>query len=65
MAGTGKSGASDNGLTEFQFYQPDNRTKWENFQKAIYDKSTNQILGRTPKSWGKIAIAGYVLFMRT
>lgn len=44
---------ADNGVVEFQFYKPDNRTKWEAFQKAIYDKSSNQFLGRTPKSWGK------------
>lgn len=44
---------SDNGVAEFQFYAPENRTKWESFKKAIYDKSSNQILGRTPKNWGK------------
>ncbi|XP_056642443.1 sodium/potassium-transporting ATPase subunit beta-1-like [Diorhabda sublineata] len=46
----------DNGVVEFQFYQPENRTKWEAFRKAIYDKSTNQFLGRTPKSWGQLLI---------
>lgn len=44
---------SDNGVAEFQYYRPENRTKWQSFQKAIYDKSTNQIFGRTPKNWGK------------
>lgn len=40
-------------ILEFQFYQRDTRTKWEIFQKGIYDKSTNKILGRTPFNWGK------------
>lgn len=43
----------DNGVAEFQFYAPENRTKWQSIQKAIYDKSSNQIFGRTPKNWGK------------
>lgn len=50
----------DNGVAEFQFYTPENRTKWESFKKAIYDKSSNQILGRTPKNWGKPEV--YLLF---
>ncbi|CAG9835139.1 unnamed protein product [Diabrotica balteata] len=52
MAVAGKDG--DNGAVEFQFYQPDNRTKWETFRQAIYDKSSNQFLGRTPKNWGQL-----------
>lgn len=51
MAFSQKDG--DNGVAEFQFYCPENRTTWQSFKKAIYDKSSNQILGRTPKNWGK------------
>lgn len=53
----------DNGVAEFQFYTPENRTKWQSFQKAIYDKSTNQILGRTPKNWGKLKCA--IIYTKT
>nr|CAI5818555.1 unnamed protein product [Callosobruchus analis] len=42
----------DNG-GEFQFYTPEQLTRWEKFRRAIYDPNTNQILGRTPKSWGE------------
>lgn len=43
----------ENEVEEFQFYQRDTRTKWEIFQKALYDKSTNKILGRSALNWGK------------
>ncbi|KAJ8920629.1 hypothetical protein NQ315_004768 [Exocentrus adspersus] len=58
MAITGKE--NDNGVTEFQFYRPENRTKWQNFQRAIYDPQSKQCLGRTPKNWGAALILGGV-----
>ncbi|CAG9823487.1 unnamed protein product [Phaedon cochleariae] len=59
MAIAGKE--SDNGVVEFQFYRHENRTKWQNFKNALYDKSTNQILGRTPKNWGQLLLF-YAIF---
>lgn len=44
---------NDNGVVEFQFRQRNERTKWQSFQRAIYDPSTGQFCGRTSKSWGK------------
>lgn len=59
MAIAGKE--NDNGVIEFQFHRPENRTKWESFQKALYDPASNQILGRTPKNWGQLLLF-YTIF---
>nr|XP_023013731.1 sodium/potassium-transporting ATPase subunit beta-1-like [Leptinotarsa decemlineata] len=59
MAFDGKE--SDNGVVEFQFYRPENRSKWENIQKAIYDKPSGQCFGRTPKNWGQL-LGFYMIF---
>ncbi|CAH0557282.1 unnamed protein product [Brassicogethes aeneus] len=45
---------NDNGVVGFQFHQRDDSTKWQKFQRALYDPSTKQVLGRTPKSWGQL-----------
>lgn len=47
---------NDNGVVEFQFRQRNERTKWQSFQRAIYDPSTGQFCGRTSKSWGQLLI---------
>nr|CAI5818551.1 unnamed protein product [Callosobruchus analis] len=52
----------DNG-GEFQFYTPEQLTRWEKFRRAIYDPNTNQILGRTPKSWGQLFIFYSIFYM--
>lgn len=52
---------NDNGVVEFQFHRPENRTKWENFQRAIYDPQSKQCLGRTPKNWGQLLLF-YTIF---
>lgn len=46
---------NENSVNEgFQFQKRIERTKWETFRRTLYNSETNQILGRTGKSWGNI-----------
>ncbi|GJQ69824.1 hypothetical protein Trydic_g22376 [Trypoxylus dichotomus] len=43
---------TENGVQGFPYLKPPEKTTWEKVYTAIYDKSDNTILGRTPLSWG-------------
>ncbi|XP_967342.1 sodium/potassium-transporting ATPase subunit beta-1 [Tribolium castaneum] len=43
-------------VQEFQFHSIPKTTKWESFQKVIYDPSTHEIFGRTKKSWYQLLV---------
>lgn len=45
---------TENGIYEFPYVKPPDKGKWEAVRTAVYDPSTNELCGRTPKSWGKI-----------
>lgn len=46
---------------DFQFQRRGNKNNWKDLQSVIYNKSTDQILGRTPKNWVKLLIF-YTIF---
>lgn len=54
MAVTAATTTGENGIYEFPYVKPPDKTKWETVRTAIWDSSTSQLCGRTPKSWGKI-----------
>ncbi|XP_044260655.1 sodium/potassium-transporting ATPase subunit beta-1-like [Tribolium madens] len=43
-------------VQEFQFHSVPKTTKWESFQRVIYDPSKNEYFGRTGKSWYQLLI---------
>lgn len=49
MASKGKD--IGNGVYEFPYMRPPDRSKWENFYNFVYDPSYGTVLGRTGKSW--------------
>ncbi|XP_018899561.2 sodium/potassium-transporting ATPase subunit beta-2 [Bemisia tabaci] len=61
-AGSGTGDANGVGY-EWEYARPkdDNKSKWERIALAIYNPSTNEILGRTLKSWGGLLIF-YAIF---
>lgn len=50
---------NENGFRNNYSNHKDN--KWQSLQKTIYDSSKNEILGRTPKSWGQLLVF-YIIF---
>lgn len=49
MAIKGKE--SENGMYEFPYLKPPEKSKWETFRNALYDPDKGTVLGRTGKSW--------------
>ncbi|KAJ3651748.1 hypothetical protein Zmor_017766 [Zophobas morio] len=48
-------------VQEFQFHEIPKTTKWESFQKAIYDPDKKEFFGRTKKNWYQLLIF-YTIF---
>jgi sodium/potassium-transporting ATPase subunit beta len=43
-------------VKEFQFHAIPKTTKWENFQRSLYDPAKQEFFGRTKKSWYQLLI---------
>lgn len=52
---------SENGMYEFPYMKPPQRSGWETFRSALYDSKNGTILGRNAKSWAQI-LTFYALF---
>lgn len=42
---------TENGVQGFPYLKPPDQTTWEKISTALYNKSENTILGRTPINW--------------
>lgn len=59
MAMKGKE--STNGVYEFPYFKPPEKSTWETFRDTLYNHSNGTVLGRTAKSWAQILIF-YTIF---
>lgn len=59
MAMRGKE--SENGVYEFPYMKPPQRSAWESFRTGCYDSKNGTVLGRNGKSWAQILFF-YLIF---
>ncbi|KAK9753044.1 Sodium / potassium ATPase beta chain [Popillia japonica] len=53
---------TENGVQGFPYLKPPDKTFYEKLSTALYDKSENTILGRTPKNWGQLLLFYTIFF---
>ncbi|KAJ8980652.1 hypothetical protein NQ317_017578 [Molorchus minor] len=58
-----RNNEANDDVIEFQLYRPETLTRWQRFRKAMYNPSSRQILGRTPKQWGQLALFYSVFYL--